>query len=42
MLDVKVRTEHTIINALDSVDVKNEGGLCRVDEIQRVLENYER
>jgi len=26
MLNVEVETGHTIINAVDSVDVKNEGG----------------
>jgi hypothetical protein len=29
MLDVKVRTGHTIINAVDSVDVKSAGGSSR-------------
>jgi hypothetical protein len=29
MLDAEVRTGHTIINAVDSVDVKNVGGSSR-------------
>ena len=40
MLLVEVRTGHTIISAVESVGVKNEGGRGRIDEIQRVLEIY--